>query len=216
MESDKVTDDEAVLLSKDIARKIEESLNFPGPDQGDRDPGDAGGGTGQQVIALATGSGRAAGSCIAASKRASLHARRERRFMANLVDVLRERGFIDQTTHEQELIDYFERQPGDRLHRVRPHRVQPAHRQPGARSCRWPTCSGRATGRSRWWAAAPAWSGTPAARPRCARCSPLEEVDAQRRRHQAAAVAVPGFQRRQGAAAQQRRVADPAGSTSRS
>ena len=30
VESDKVSDDEAVLLSKDIARKIEESLNFPG------------------------------------------------------------------------------------------------------------------------------------------------------------------------------------------
>ncbi len=30
VESEKVTDDEAVLLSKDIARKIEESLNFPG------------------------------------------------------------------------------------------------------------------------------------------------------------------------------------------
>ena len=30
VESDKVTDDEAFLLSKDIARKIEESLNFPG------------------------------------------------------------------------------------------------------------------------------------------------------------------------------------------
>jgi ribonucrease Y len=30
VESDKVTDDEAVLLSKDIARKIEETLNFPG------------------------------------------------------------------------------------------------------------------------------------------------------------------------------------------
>lgn len=27
--------------------------------------------------------------------------------MANLIDVLRERGFIDQATHEQELIDYF-------------------------------------------------------------------------------------------------------------
>lgn len=30
VESEKVSDDEAVLLSKDIARKIEESLNFPG------------------------------------------------------------------------------------------------------------------------------------------------------------------------------------------
>ena len=30
VESEKVTDDEAVMLSKDIARKIEESLNFPG------------------------------------------------------------------------------------------------------------------------------------------------------------------------------------------
>jgi ribonuclease Y len=30
VESDKIGDDEAVLLSKDIARKIEESLNFPG------------------------------------------------------------------------------------------------------------------------------------------------------------------------------------------
>jgi ribonuclease Y len=30
VESEKVTDDEAVLLSKDIARKIEETLNFPG------------------------------------------------------------------------------------------------------------------------------------------------------------------------------------------
>jgi len=30
VESDRVSDDEAVLLSKDIARKIEESLNFPG------------------------------------------------------------------------------------------------------------------------------------------------------------------------------------------
>jgi ribonuclease Y len=30
VESDNVSDDEAVLLSKDIARKIEESLNFPG------------------------------------------------------------------------------------------------------------------------------------------------------------------------------------------
>jgi ribonuclease Y len=30
VESDKVSDDEAVLLSKDIAHKIEESLNFPG------------------------------------------------------------------------------------------------------------------------------------------------------------------------------------------
>jgi len=30
VESDKVTDDEAFLLSKDIARKIEEALNFPG------------------------------------------------------------------------------------------------------------------------------------------------------------------------------------------
>jgi ribonuclease Y len=30
VESDKISDDEAVLLSKDIARKIEESLNFPG------------------------------------------------------------------------------------------------------------------------------------------------------------------------------------------
>jgi len=28
--------------------------------------------------------------------------------MANLLDVLRERGFVDQTTHEQELNDYFE------------------------------------------------------------------------------------------------------------
>ncbi len=28
--------------------------------------------------------------------------------MANLIDILRERGFIDQTTHEQELNDYFE------------------------------------------------------------------------------------------------------------
>jgi tyrosyl-tRNA synthetase len=28
--------------------------------------------------------------------------------MANLVDILRERGFVDQTTHEQELNDYFE------------------------------------------------------------------------------------------------------------
>jgi tyrosyl-tRNA synthetase len=28
--------------------------------------------------------------------------------MANLLDVLRERGFVDQTTHEQELSDYFE------------------------------------------------------------------------------------------------------------
>jgi tyrosyl-tRNA synthetase len=28
--------------------------------------------------------------------------------MANLVDILRERGFVDQTTHEQELHDYFE------------------------------------------------------------------------------------------------------------
>jgi ribonuclease Y len=30
VESDRVSDDEAVLLSKDIARKIEESMNFPG------------------------------------------------------------------------------------------------------------------------------------------------------------------------------------------
>ncbi len=30
VESEKISDDEAVLLSKDIARKIEESLNFPG------------------------------------------------------------------------------------------------------------------------------------------------------------------------------------------
>jgi ribonuclease Y len=30
VESDKVSDDESVLLSKDIARKIEESMNFPG------------------------------------------------------------------------------------------------------------------------------------------------------------------------------------------
>src|SRR5210317_466444 len=28
--------------------------------------------------------------------------------MANTVDILRERGFIEQTTHEQELSDYFD------------------------------------------------------------------------------------------------------------
>ena len=31
--------------------------------------------------------------------------------MSNVIDVLRERGFIEQTTHEQELIDHFESQP---------------------------------------------------------------------------------------------------------
>lgn len=30
VESEKVSDEEAVLLSKEIARKIEDSMNFPG------------------------------------------------------------------------------------------------------------------------------------------------------------------------------------------
>ena len=37
-----VDDDMAVLLSREIAREIEETLEYPGPDQGDRDPGVAG------------------------------------------------------------------------------------------------------------------------------------------------------------------------------
>jgi len=28
--------------------------------------------------------------------------------MSNVVDILRERGFVEQTTHEQELYDYFD------------------------------------------------------------------------------------------------------------
>ena len=37
VESEKISDEEAVWLSKDIARRIENELEYPGPDQGDGD-----------------------------------------------------------------------------------------------------------------------------------------------------------------------------------
>ena len=40
VESEKISDEEAVWLSKDIARRIENELEYPGPDQGDRHPRD--------------------------------------------------------------------------------------------------------------------------------------------------------------------------------
>ena len=41
VESEKISDEEAIWLSKDIARRIENELEYPGPDQGDRDPRNA-------------------------------------------------------------------------------------------------------------------------------------------------------------------------------
>ena len=38
VESEKISDEEAVWLSKDIARRIENELEYPGPDQGDGHP----------------------------------------------------------------------------------------------------------------------------------------------------------------------------------
>jgi len=38
--------------------------------------------------------------------------------MAHLVEILRERGFIEQTTHEQELHDYFEQSRAYGIHRI--------------------------------------------------------------------------------------------------
>ena len=38
VESEKISDEEAVWLSKDIARRIENELEYPGPDQGHGDP----------------------------------------------------------------------------------------------------------------------------------------------------------------------------------
>ncbi|MGC4081587.1 MAG: HDIG domain-containing protein [Vicinamibacterales bacterium] len=43
VESEKVSDEEAVWLSKDIARRIENELEYPGQIEGDRHPRDAGG-----------------------------------------------------------------------------------------------------------------------------------------------------------------------------
>ena len=40
VESEKISDEEAVWLSKDIARRIENELEYPGPDQGDGHPRD--------------------------------------------------------------------------------------------------------------------------------------------------------------------------------
>ena len=42
VESERITDEEAVWLSKDIARRIESELEYPGPDQGHGHPRDAG------------------------------------------------------------------------------------------------------------------------------------------------------------------------------
>ena len=42
VESEKISDEEAVWLSKDIARRIENELEYPGPDQGHRHPRDPG------------------------------------------------------------------------------------------------------------------------------------------------------------------------------
>ena len=41
VESEKISDEEAVWLSKDIARRIENELEYPGPDQGDGHPRNA-------------------------------------------------------------------------------------------------------------------------------------------------------------------------------
>jgi len=130
--------------------------------------------------------------------------------MAHLVEILRKRGFIEQTTHEQETHDYFEQsRPTGYIDLIPPplacisaawcpfmslaHMQREGHRRSPRR------------GGTAWWA-------TPAAKPD-AHCSPLRKSSAMRP-GSSSSFRVFNFRRGPGAAAQQRRVADENWNTS--